>query len=495
MAVRAALGAARGRLTRQLLTEILLLFALGAAGGAVVALAATRALERLPIPTQVPIQLTLTPDLRVLAFALAVSLLTGLVVGLAPVRRALAPDVAARLRDGSAGGGSQRSLAGSAVVVGQLAVSLVLLVGAGLLGRGLLRATRVDPGFDVRGVSTVEFDTEAWGFSEAEGRRFYTALADRFATLPGVTAVSSTTVLPLNFHSSGDAIELGGPGSGEGTGSVSIQQILIGPAYFDVLHLPIRSGRPITTQDDERSERVAVINETMARRFWPDGTALGRTFRYHGAPVTIVGIARDSRYASLTETTPVLAYFPLAQEWRAQRNLLVRSTVEPRALATAMVRAIRETSAAAPRATIMPLAEATGVALLPGRVAALVTGVLGLAGALLSIAGLYGVVAYSAARRTREIGIRLALGAQPRDVLRLIVRQGMQLTVLGVAIGLGLAALATPLLRSLLFGMSPLDPGTYLLMPAILTAVALLASYLPARRAAATEPMVVLRGE
>lgn len=494
MAVRAALGAARGRLVRQLLTEILLLFTLGAAGGVIVALAATRALERIPIPADVPIQLALAPDLRVLAFALLISLLTGVIVGLAPVRRAIGSDVAARLRDGAAGGGSRRSLAGSAVVVGQLAISLVLLVGAGLLGRGLLRATRIDPGFDTNGVYTAGFDTEAWGFSEPEGRRFFQALDERLAGLPGVTAVSSTTILPLNFHSSGDAIELAGAGTANG-GSTSIQQILIGPGYFDVMHQALVAGRAISAEDGEHGDRVAVINETMAKRFWPDGSAIGRTFGYHGSQVTIVGIARDARYASLTETTPVLVYFPLAQEWRAQRNILVRSTADPRVLVPALARAIREASAAAPRATILSLNEATGIALLPGRVAAMVTGVLGLAGALLSIAGLYGVVAYSAARRTREIGIRLALGAQRQDVLALIVRQGMRLTVFGVVIGLGLAALATPLLRSLLFGMSPLDPGTYLLMPAILAAVALLASYLPARRAAATEPMVVLRGE
>jgi predicted permease len=490
MAVRAALGAARGRLARQLLTEILLLFSLGAVGGAFVALAATRALEQIPIPADVPIQLTLTPDPRVLAFTLLISLLMGVVVGLAPVRRALAPDVAARLREGSAGGGARRSAAGSAIIVGQLAISLVLLLGAGLLGRGLLRATRVDPGFDTDGVLTVGLNTEAWGFSEAEGRRFYTALDQRLVTLPGVTTVSATTILPLNFHSSGDAIER----DGEPGRNVDIQQILVGPGYFDALRLPLLSGRGIGAQDDARAGRVAVVNETMARKFWPEG-ALGRSFRYHGVPVTIVGIARDARYASLTETTPALAYFSLAQEWRAQRNLLIRGSADPRALAPAVARAIRETDAAAPRMEVLPLAAATGVALLPGRVAAMVTGVLGLAGVLLSIAGLYGVVAYSAARRTREIGIRLALGAQRADVLRLIVREGMRLTLFGMVIGLGLAALAAPLLRSLLFGMSPLDPGTFLLMPAALASVALLASYLPARRAAATEPMVVLRGE
>lgn len=494
MAVRSALGAAHGRLVRQMLTEILVLFALGAAGGALVALAATRALERMPIPGDITFNLLLSPDPRVLGFALLISLVTGLVVGLAPTRQALTRDVSSRLRDASNTTSGKRSLVSSGLIVTQLAISLVLLVGAGLLGRGLLRATRVDPGFDPDGVTTVPLDVDAWGYDQSRGDRFYTSLEERIAGLPGVTAVSYATNLPLNLQSSGDQISLDGAPS-DPAGTIPIQQNLITPGYFSVLRIPLVQGRAILREDNQQAGRVAVINQTMANRFWPDGSPLGRTFRYHGQRVTVVGIAKNAKYASLTEPTPLMAYFPLAQEWRARRALLIRSSTSTRALTPALARAIRETDPNAPRPLITSLRDATGIALLPGRVAAIVTGLLGLVGLILSIAGLYGVVAYSAARRTREIGIRMALGARQADVLRLILGDGVRLTAWGIAIGLLLASLGTRLLAGLLFGMSPLDAGTYLLMPTVLAAVAIVASYLPARKAAAAEPWSVLRSE
>ena len=490
LAVRTALGATPGRLTRQLLTEILLLFGLGAAGGMLVASFATAALERLPLPTEVPMGLELSPDLRVLGAALLLALGTGLVVGLAPVRQALALDVVTRLKDGGAGSGRRRSLGGSALVVAQLATSLVLLVGAGLLGRGLLRAARVDPGFDARGVATVAVDVEAWGLDEAAGRRYFDALDERLPALPGVTAATWATELPLTFHSSGAEITLDGARD-----PLPIAQILVGPGYLDLLRIPLVAGRDIGREDTRAAGRVAVVNETMARRLWPDGSALGRSFRYQDQPVTVVGVARDARYASLTEATPALAYFPLAQEWRARRALLVRTAGDVRALAPLLAQAVRAADPAAPRVSVSTLTEATGVAFLPGRVATLVTGVLGFAGLLLSVTGLYGVIAYSAARRTREFGIRLALGAGRREVLGLVLGEGMRLTAVGLLVGLPLAAAAAPLVRSLLFGMPAHDAVTFVAMPLLLAAVALLASYLPARRAAALEPWKVLREE
>jgi predicted permease len=495
MAVRAALGAARGRLVTQLLTETLLLFALGAAGGAVVALGATRALERIPIPAELPFSLDLAPDPRVLAFALAVSLLTGAVVGLAPARYSTRTDLAARLRDGSLASAPRRTLAGSALVVGQLAVSLLLLVGAGLFVRALQRAGHIDLGFERAGVATVALDTDAWGYDQARGSRFYRALTDQVSAIPGVTAVSYTTILPLNLHSSGDQIQLDGSAPSDRGGGVPIQQILVAPGYFSVLRIPLVAGRTIDAHDDESSARTAVINETMAKRFWPDGSALGRSFGYHGERVTIVGIARDAKYASLSEPTPTLAYFPLAQSWRAKRTLMVRTATDIRTLVAALPAAMRAADTEAPRPVVATLEEATGIALLPQRVAAMVTGVLGVTGLILSMTGLYGVISYAASRRSNEIGIRMALGARRADVLGMIVGEGMRLTVVGIVAGLLLAAAATRLMVGLLFGVSPLDAGTYVVMPALLVAVALLASYLPARRAADADPSRVLRAE
>jgi predicted permease len=494
MAVRAALGADRSRLIRQLLTEVLVLFGLGAVGGAVVAFAATGALEQIPIPGPLAMRFVLTPDLWVLAFALLISLATGVIVGLAPIRQAVRLDVEAQLRDGAGGGTARRSLGGSALVIVQLAVSLLLLVGAGLFVRALQRAGEIDPGFEMSGVATVPLDTETWGYDESQGRQFYQQLTRQVAALPGVMAVSYATLLPLNLQRSGDQIQLGATSDQPGDG-VPIEQLLVGPEYFNVLRIPLLAGRAIGTEDNAEGAKVAVVNETMAHRFWPDGSALGRTFGYQSARVTVVGIVRDAKYASLDEATPALAYFPLEQQWRARRALVVRTATDPLQVAPLIQAAIRTTDPAAPRATVTTLAEASGMALVPQRVAAMVTGVLGVVGLLLSMAGLYGVIAYSAARRTREIGIRLALGARAADVLRMIVREGMVLIGAGVTLGLLLAAGATRLLSSLLLGVSPLDLGTYLLMPAILVAVALLASYLPARRAAATEPASVLKAQ
>lgn len=493
MAVRSALGATRGRLVRQLLTEILLLFGLGAIGGTLVALVATRIMEQIPVPGDIHFNFLLTPDPRVMAFTLLVSLATGIAVGLAPTRQALARDVASRLRDSSNTTTGKRSLVSSALIVTQLAVSLVLMVGAGLLGRGLLRATRVDPGFNANRVATVPLNVDAWGYDEAQGTRFYRALEERVANLPGVTAVSFATNLPLNLQWSGDEISLGA--SGDKAGAIPVQQNLIGPGYFSVLEIPLLEGRPIIAGDNRESAPVAVINQTMARRLWPDGSALGRTFGYHGHRVTVIGIARDAKYASLTETTPLVIYLPLAQEWRAGRSLLVRSGAGSEAMAPMLAQAIRETDPNAPRPLVTSLSQATGIAFLPGRVAAMVTAVLGLVGLLLSVAGLYGVVAYAAARRAREIGIRLALGARQSDVLGMVLRDGLRLALVGIALGLVLAGAGSRLLQGLLFGMSHLDLGTYLMMPALLGIVALVASYLPARRAAAADPGSVLRAQ
>lgn len=495
MAVRAALGAARGRLIRQLLTELLALFVLGAAGGVVVALGATRALARLPIPAELPIRLDLSPDLRVLAFTLLVALLTGVVVGLAPARQAVRTDLAASLRDGSGASGPRRTLAGSVLVVGQLAVSLLLLVGAGLFVRALQRAGRVDPGFETAGVAVVPLDVETWDHDEGRARRFYATLRERAAALPGVTAASYTTLLPLTFQRSGDDIQVDGSAPGDRGDTVAIRQIMVDRDYFAVLRIPLVAGRAIAAQDDERATKVAVVNETFAKRLWPDGSALGRTFGYHGDRVTIVGIAHDAKYASLDEPTPMLAYFPLAQQWRAKRTLIVRTTSELGTLAPALQSLVHAIDLDAPRPVVTALQQATGIARLPQRVAATVTGVLGVVGLFLSMAGLYGVVAYAASRRASEIGIRLALGARREDVLRMIVRGGVQLAAAGVAVGLVLAALATQLLAHLLFDVSPLDPRTYLATSALLVVVALVASYLPARRAASADPAAVLRAE
>lgn len=307
--------------------------------------------------------------------------------------------------------------------------------------------------------------------------------------------MSYATILPLALRSTIDDVQVNGSpavGAGEDT---RIHYLQVDADYFSALRIPLLAGRELRAADDERALRVAVVNETMAKRFWPDGSAIGRTFRFRDELVTIVGIARDARYASLTEVTPPLAYVPLAQRWDTRQTLIVRSDSDPRALGPAITRMVASIDEGLPRPTVVTLERAMGIGVMPQRVAALVTGVLGVVGLVLAMVGLYGVIAWSASRRTREIGIRLALGAHRRDVLRMIANDGLRLTAVGLALGLALSWAATRLLSGFLFGLSALDGVTYIGMSAIFIAVAIVASWLPARRAAGVSPMVVLRGE
>ncbi len=499
MAVRAALGAGRGRLVTQLLTEILVLFGLGAAGGLAVASAATARLQRLPLPSEVPIRLELTPDLRVFAATLAACGALGLLVGLVPARRALRYDVASRLRDGAGGSSGRRGALGRALVSGQLALSLVLLVGAGLFVRAVGRGARIPRGFDAAGVVVVPVDAAAWGYSEAGARAFTGRLRDRLTALPGVTAVSAATGVPLPFRSGGDDVRRGGP-AGEGAGAdVPVQLLKVEPAYFAALRIPLLAGRDLARADGPASARVAVVNQAFARRLWPearaDGDAVGRSFGYRGGRVTVVGVARDAKHASLAEPAPPLAYLPLAQHWEARQTLFVRTSGDARALAPAVLAAVHAVDADVPRPAVEPLEDAMRIGLLPQRAAALVTVALGGVGLLLAGVGLYGTIAYAASRRTREVGIRLALGASRGDVTRLILGEGARLAAAGLAAGLALAAGAGRLLSGLLLGVSPLDAATYAGTSALLAAIALVASWLPARRAAAATPTRILRDE
>ncbi|MDF1505771.1 ADOP family duplicated permease, partial [Roseisolibacter sp. H3M3-2] len=494
MAVRAAIGAGRGRLVAQLLTEILVLFGAGAAGGLAIAFAAARRLEALPIPGELPMRLQLAPDLRVFGFSLLLCVAMGALAGLVPARRALALGVATRLRDG-AGGSARRARVGDALVAGQIALSLVLLVGAGLFVRAVRRGAEIPRGFDAAGVTTVLVDAGAWGLDGARARTLTVAIRERIAAIPGVTLVSAANGLPLTFRSSGDAVQPAGPG----TADVPVSLLTIAPGYHAALRIPLLAGRDFRAADDTGAARVAVVNQTLVRTLWPalraPGEALGRTFGFRGTRVTVVGVTRDAKHASLAAPTPPLVYLPLAQHWESRQWLLVRTDRDPAALTPRILAAVRAVDPDVPRPAVETLEGAMAIGLLPQRAAALVTVTLGGVGLLLAVVGLYGTIAYAASRRTREVGIRLALGARRGDVVRLLLGEGGRLTAAGLALGLLLAAGAARLLGSLLFGLSPLDAVTYVGTTALLAGVALLASWIPARRAAAANPTAVLRQE
>ncbi len=494
MAVRAALGARRGRLVRQLLTETIVLFAFGAAGGIAIALAATRALERLPLPDE--ISLDLAPDYRAIAFALLASTLMGVAFGLAPAFQAARADVAQRIRDDSPSGGARRSRSTNVLIIAQLAMSLLLLVGAGLFLRALDRGSRIDPGFDSSGVVVTALNPQAWGYDSVKSSAFYETLRGRVAAIPGVTAVGYTDVVPLTAQNNGAWVRRPEDRSGSDATRVRAEIARVDEGFFGVVKIPVRAGTAITRSDDSRSAKIAVINETFAKKFWPGGSAVGRTFLMDSVLVTVAGVVRDSKYVWLTEAPTPFAYFPTAQQWQGWQprlTLMVRATLPTDRIGVEIQRAVQAIDPALPRPAVTALRQENAVVLLPQRVAAMVTGALGAVGLLMATVGLYGIMSHSVTRRRREIGIRVALGARGSDVLGMVVKEGMKLASFGVAIGLLLAVGATRLMASYLFNVSPLDVITFVAMSALFLAVAFVSSYLPARRAARVDPMKALR--
>ncbi len=487
-AMRAALGAGRMRLARQLLTEILLLFACGAIGGWILSSLATSALEQLSLPVNLPILMELSPDARVLIFAIASALAVGLLFGLAPALRATRFEITAHLRDASGHGRWRPSMVNRTLIVGQLSLSLVLLVTAGLFMRALVRGQQMDPGFQMAQIVTTTFEPESWGYNETRARAFYDSLRLRIQSMPGVAAVSYVSRLPLTGGSSTEDIEINGR-------AIGIQIAGVDPGYFSTLRIPILQGRAFLAADDERSARVAIVNDSLARHLSRDRNVIGRAFQFLGEPTTIVGIAGDAKYATLGERTPLFAYFPIAQRWQPTQALLVRTDDEADWVGPAIQHVVLALDPAVPRARVSSMKEATSIVLLPQRVAALVTGVLGLVGLALASVGLYGIMAYSAQRRTREMGIRLALGAQRSTVLRMVVREGMSLAVLAIAIGLVLAAAAARVIEGFLFNVSPMDGATFAGMSLLFLSIATVASYVPARRASLSDPVAALKRE
>lgn len=497
IALRAALGAQRSRIVRQLLTETMVLFSVGATLGVLMALAATRAIEHLPLLTDEPLVILLPMDGRVVLFAAILSLIAGLLFGLLPALRSARKDLQTQLRSESAGSGRRRPIVSNVLVVGQLALSMVLLVTAGLLVRALQSGQRTNPGFTADGVSVASFSSESWGYDMPRATQFFEELRTRIEALPGVQSVSYATTIPVTLQNSG--IHVTPDGEYASAADTASRHLIgtnnVGADFFNVLRIPLIQGRVIGKQDAAGKERVAVINETMAERYWPKQSAIGHTFKSGDDQITVIGVVRDAKYTTLSETTAPFAYMSFAQEWRSDPTLIVRSSAEPPTIAKAVAQVIHGMDSALPPPKVLTLPDAMSFSLIPQRVAALVAGALGLVGLLLATVGLYGIVAYSVGQRAREIGIRMTLGAQRGDVQRGVVRDGMKLAGIGVFIGLLLAVGASQMLGAYLYGVSPLDAPTYLAMAALFVMVTLLANYLPARRASMADPMRVLRGE
>jgi predicted permease len=373
----------------------------------------------------------------------------------------------------------------------------VLLAVSGLFVRARDRGRGVHPGFEVDGVATTALDVSTSGYDQGRARAFYQLLARRLAAQPGVTSVGYARVLPLSMNTMGIDVAVDGYApAGERPGAVHISSMdVVDAGYFATVRHPLLRGRTFAATDDSAAAPVAIVNEAFARRYWPGGEALGRTFRSDDRVLTVVGVVRDAKFGRLDEAPAPFIYFPLAQRWSSATNLLVRTTGDAHALSRVIRDELRALDPSLPAPTVTTLRQAASVVLLPQRVAVAVTGALGVVGLLLAVVGLYGVLSFSAAQRVRELGVRLALGATRGNVLRLVVSEGLRLAGVGMAIGLLLALAATQALKPFLFGVSPLDPATFAAIGATLGLAALVASYLPARRAAGVDPMVSLRQE
>jgi macrolide transport system ATP-binding/permease protein len=497
IAIRLALGASRARLIRQLVTESVLLALAGGAGGLLLAAWINDLVAGTKLPTDFALVFDLRIDWRVMVFALAVSLVTGVVFSLLPALQASKPELVPALKDEASLGGFRRSRLRNALVVVQVALSLVLLACAGLIVRSLEAAQRMRPGFNPENAIALSFDTGLQGYDKQRGLEFQRQALERARALPGVSAAAFVTTVPLTLDYSYTTIYVEGqPAASTSNLPVAVPN-WITPDYFHTMEIALR-GRDFTVQDKDKESRVAIINETFAHKFWPHEDAIGRRFNFGGPGDPfwqVIGVAADGKYNSLGEKPMPAFYRPLLRDYSTNVSLVARTTGNPQATLTALRREVQQLDPTLPLYDVKTLTEHMQVPLFPARMAAVVLGSFGLLALILAAIGIYGVMSYVVAGRTREIGVRMALGASARDVLRLIVGQGMMLAVIGLGVGLVVAFAAARLLTSLLYGVSPADPLTFAAITTLLALVALLACYVPARRATKVDPMVALRYE
>ena len=502
VAIRAALGAGRGRLIRELLAESAVLAAAGGALGAAVAVWGTRGLVALA-PAAVPRLEHAAVDGRALAFALLASLVTVILCGLTPALRASRAEPAAALADGGrTSDGTRRARLRATLVVGEVALSLVLLASAGLLVRSFARFAALDPGFDPEGVLTARIQVSPASYpSPAERAVFLRGLFEKIEALPGVESAAVVQLRPLSDPIGWDfSFTVEGQTAAEQATNPPSNYEAASPRYFETMRIPLVAGRAFTEGDGPEAPPVAIVSRSLAERFWPGRDPIGQRLKV-GRPGemdepwrTVVGVVGDVRYRSW-DSVWMDFYVPYGQ-WSFQRlDLVVRAAGDLDALVPELRRAVLAADPELPLASVTTMEEAVARAVARPRFVALVLGLFAAAAALLAAVGIYGVVAWSVARRTREIGVRRALGAQGVDVLRLVLGQAAGLTMAGVAIGLGLALAATRAIGGLLYGIGPSDPGTFAMVVAALGAVGIGAGCLPARRALRVEPVVALKTE
>jgi len=503
IAIRAALGAGRWRIFRQLLTESLLLALGGGVIGWLLAVWLTKLLISLA-PRGLPRAPEAGMDARVLGFAVLVSLATGVIFGLAPALQAAKTDLNEALKDNSKGGGARSNRFRNALVVAEVALTLMLLVCSGLLLNSFLRLQRVDPGFDTHNVLTFRIELPANRYSQqTQVAPFYQQLISRLEAAPGVKSVSAISHLPLSSHRGTTGFSIEGIATPPDNPVPYLTDFrAVTPGYFKTMGMQLIKGREFTPRDELRSTQVAIINEALARRYFPNQDPLGKRVM-PGVGIDergwlmreIVGVVRDSKHVSLREEPPPNIYLPHGQFPRQGMTLVVRAANGPNMLIGVVQKEAHALDSELPVFEIRTLDQYLASSVAEPKFSALLLGLFAGLALILSCIGLYGVMSYVVAQRTRELGIRMALGAQTRDVLKLVIRQGIRLTLLGAAIGGAGAVALSRVIKSWLFGVSPTDPLTFAVAALLLAVVALLSCWIPARRATKVDPITVLRSE
>ena len=508
IAVRLAMGASRWRLSRQLLTESVLLASLGGAVGVLFALwikdglfaVGSWGVRSMPA-------LNAQLDWRVLGFTLSISLLTGIVFGIVPALRATQLELTPALENsGRASSSASRSLLTKILVVAQVSLSLLLLIGAGLLVRTLVNLEHVEMGFNASNLLLFTVEPNLIGYKDDRLADLYSRISQRIEAVPGVNSVTFSRMPLLAFRSSTSTLYLSGAQAGPdgrvpGSGNIFIHHVR--ENFLQVMGIPLVSGRTINSHDDAHAPKVAVVNQTFAQRIFPNQNPIGKRFGFDldkPSEIEIIGLSRDAKYASQREDTPPTVYLPWSQNLRSigSATFEVRTNGEPSGAITAIRQAVREVDSILPLKDVKTQIEQADETLGMERLFAKLISLFGLLAQQLASIGLYGVMAYSVSQRTREIGIRMALGADRRKVMKMILKQGMMLTFIGITPGLIGAYVLTKYLESLtdmLYGVKPRDPLTYAVIATLLTIVALLACFIPARRATKVDPLVALRYE
>ena len=496
--VRLALGASRGRLVRQLVTESVMLFLTGGMLGTALAYGAVNALVRFQPPMPIPIALDFHLDYLVLLASLGITLAAGLTFGLLPALQATRTDLVAVLRDTLANSRLGRWRLRGAMVAAQVAGTAFLLIVAGLFVRALGRAGEVNLGFNARGIQVMAMELQVRGYEGDKMIQFTEAVERRLAEVPGVTSVAASDFLPVSMSTQQTEVALDGKGDQHGIGVFETDFASVTPAYFATLEIPLKSGRAFTASDRKGAPTVGIVNEVLADQLWPGEDPIGKRLRFGGSDgelTEIVGVAANAKYRSLGDDRIRMFYAPIAQSAGRSLVMLVRMAREDPSAAKTLRRALADVDAEMPLSQQGSFPDIISVALLPNRIAMVLAMMFGVTGITLAAVGLYGLLAYRVQCRRKEIGIRMALGAGNGEVRRLVVREALKVTGGGLLLGLVTAGGATQLLRSLLFGVSPMDPLTYGLIGLVLLAVCWLASVVPVRRALRTQPLEVLRSE